>query len=174
MFNFWFQAYRKCNRPQLVNIREKPLRRRVEVFVWNKSFIMGLLWTHALIFKNLVLFFFKMHFHTFRFWILKLESWILNLESRISSQIVFNQLGCAIENGLLNIPHNLLSFHNPKGYFHMFSLEMTPLVWKTTWWNHTHSNICLLRKEYLITGHHEHEESLKLPLGCLESFSWPR
>ena len=26
--------------------------------------------------------------------------------------------------------HRLLSFHSPKGYFHMFSLEMTHLVWK--------------------------------------------
>ena len=60
--------------------------------------------------------------------------------------------------------HNLLRFHSPKGCFHMFSLEMTHLVRKTTWWNLTHPNIYLLWRDFLITGHHEHEESLKMPL----------
>ena len=67
--------------------------------------------------------------------------------------------------------HNLLSFYSPKGYFRMFSLEMTHLVSKTTWWNHTHSIVYLLQREYLITVHQEQEESLKMSLGLLQVVS---
>ena len=40
--------------------------------------------------------------------------------------------------------HSLLSFQCLKGYFHML---VPYLVWKTTWRNHTRSNIYLLQRE---------------------------
>ena len=91
MLKFGFRIYRKCNRSQLGSFCKKRLRRRAQIFVWNKSFVIGLLWTHTLIFQNLVLFSWNT-FSYFYFAILNLESWILNLESWISSQIVFNNV----------------------------------------------------------------------------------
>ena len=51
-----------------------------------------------------------------------------------------SHLGYAIEYGRLNIPQSS-NLHSLKEHFRMFSLEMMPLVWKTTWWNHAHSKI---------------------------------
>ena len=77
------------------------------------------------------------------------------------SVYINNDMGYRFENDLLNVLQP-----TTKRYFHMFPLKMTPLVWKITLWNphHTHFKICLLRREYLVTGHHNDVELLKMVL----------
>ena len=62
--------------PQLGNFRGKLLSSRT--FVWNKTFIIGLLWTYTLIFWNQFFLKIALSYSFFESWILNLQSWSLN------------------------------------------------------------------------------------------------
>ena len=62
--------------PQLGNFRGKLLSSRT--FVWNKTFIIGLLWTYTLIFWNQFFLKIALSYSFFESWILNIQSWSLN------------------------------------------------------------------------------------------------